>query len=415
MTDTATTTPPEIGGIGHSLKRVEDARLIEGQGNFLDDIVLPGMLYMALVRSPVAHARVKSVDTAAASAVEGVIAVVTGELMAAHNLAWMPTLSGDTQAVLATDKVRYQGQEVAAVIATDPYVAADAAELVDVDYEMLDAIVNPQQSLADGAVLIRDEKEGQTDNLVYEWETGDEAATEAAFANADRVVSLTTHYPRSHPAPLETCGIVADVNSVTGQATLYMTSQAPHAHRTLFALVAGLPEQNIRIVSPDIGGGFGNKVPIYPGYVVATAASLLIGQPVKWVETRTGNLISTGFGRDYYMTGELALNNEGRIQAMRVDMLSDQGAFYSDAQPTRFRAGLFHVCTGSYDFPHAHIKCRGALHQQGAGRGGLPVLVPHHRGVVSDRAADPDSGLRAGHRPGRDTAAQLHPTRAVPL
>ena len=367
MTDTATTTPPEIGGIGHSLKRVEDARLIEGQGNFLDDIALPGMLYMALVRSPVAHARVKSVDTAAASAVEGVIAVVTGELMAAHGLAWMPTLSGDTQAVLATDKVRYQGQEVAAVIATDPYVAADAAELVDVDYEMLDAIVNPQQSLAEGAVLIRDEKEGQTDNLVYEWETGDEAATEAAFANADRVVSLTTHYPRSHPAPLETCGIVADVNSVTGQATLYMTSQAPHAHRTLFALVAGLPEQNIRIVSPDIGGGFGNKVPIYPGYVVATAASLLIGQPVKWVETRTGNLISTGFGRDYYMTGELALTDEGRIQAMRVNMLSDQGAFYSDAQPTRFRAGLFHVCTGSYDFPHAHIKCRGAFTNKAPG------------------------------------------------
>ena len=312
MTDTATTTtPPEIGGIGHSLKRVEDARLIEGQGNFLDDMVLPGMLHMALVRSTVAHARINGIDTAAASAVEGVVAVVTGELMAAHNLAWMPTLSGDTQAVLATDKVRYQGQEVAAVIATDPYVAADAAELVDVDYEMLDAIVNPQQSLAEGAVLIRDEKEGQTDNLVYEWETGDEAATEAAFASADRVVSLTTHYPRSHPAPLETCGIVADVNSVTGQATLYMTSQAPHAHRTLFALVAGLPEQNIRIVSPDIGGGFGNKVPIYPGYVVATAASLLIGQPVKWVETRTGNLISTGFGRDYYMTGESGPHQRG--------------------------------------------------------------------------------------------------------
>ena len=366
MTDT-TTTPPEIGGIGHSVKRVEDARLIEGQGNFLDDIALPGMLHMALVRSPVAHARINGIDTDAATAVDGVLAVVTGELMAAHNLAWMPTLSGDTQAVLATDKVRYQGQEVAAVIATDPYAAADGAELVDVDYEMLDAITTPQQSLAEDAELIRDEKEGQTDNLAYTWETGDEAATEAAFASADRVVSLTTHYPRSHPAPLETCGIVADVNSVTGQATIYMTSQAPHAHRTLFALVAGLPEQNIRIVSPDIGGGFGNKVPIYPGYVVATAASLLIGQPVKWVETRTGNLISTGFGRDYYMTGELALTNEGRIQAMRVDMLSDQGAFYSDAQPTRYRAGLFHVCTGSYDFPHAHIKCRGAFTNKAPG------------------------------------------------
>ena len=367
MTDTATTTSAEIGGIGHSLKRVEDARLIEGQGNFLDDITLPGMLHMALVRSPVAHARIKGIDTAAATAVDGVLAVVTGELMAAHNLAWMPTLSGDTQAVLATDKVRYQGQEVAAVIATDPYAAADGAELVEVDYEMLEAITTPQQSLAEGTELIRDEKEGQTDNLAYTWETGDEAATEAAFASADRVVSLTTHYPRSHPAPLETCGIVADVNSVTGQATIYMTSQAPHAHRTLFALVAGLPEQNIRIVSPDIGGGFGNKVPIYPGYVVATAASLLIGQPVKWVETRTGNLISTGFGRDYYMTGELALTDDGRIQAMRVDMLSDQGAFYSDAQPTRYRAGLFHVCTGSYDFPHAHIKCRGAFTNKAPG------------------------------------------------
>ena len=366
MTDT-TTTPPEIGGIGHSVKRVEDARLIEGQGNFLDDIALPGMLHMALVRSPVAHARINGIATEAATAVDGVLAVVTGELMAAHNLAWMPTLSGDTQAVLATDKVRYQGQEVAAVIATDPYAAADGAELVEVDYEMLDAITTPQQSLADGAELIRDEKEGQTDNVAYTWETGDEAATEAAFANADRVVSLTTHYPRSHPAPLETCGIVADVNSVTGQATIYMTSQAPHAHRTLFALVAGLPEQNIRIISPDIGGGFGNKVPIYPGYVVATAASLLIGQPVKWVETRTGNLISTGFGRDYYMTGELALTNEGRIQAMRVDMLSDQGAFYSDAQPSRYRAGLFHVCTGSYDFGHAHIKCRGAFTNKAPG------------------------------------------------
>ena len=366
MTDT-TTTPPEIGGIGHSVKRVEDARLIEGQGNFLDDIALPGMLHMALVRSPVAHARINGIDSDAAMAVDGVLAVVTGELMAAHNLAWMPTLSGDTQAVLATDKVRYQGQEVAAVIATDPYAAADGAELVEVDYDMLDAITNPQQSLAEGAELIRDEKEGQTDNLAYTWETGDEAATEAAFAGADRVVSLTTHYPRSHPSPLETCGIVADVNSVTGQATIYMTSQAPHAHRTLFALVAGLPEQNIRIVSPDIGGGFGNKVPIYPGYVVATAASLLIGQPVKWVETRTGNLISTGFGRDYYMTGELALSNDGRIQAMRVDMLSDQGAFYSDAQPTRYRAGLFHVCTGSYDFPHAHIKCRGAFTNKAPG------------------------------------------------
>jgi carbon-monoxide dehydrogenase large subunit len=361
------TTPAEIGGIGHRVKRHEDARLIEGQGSFLDDLTLPGMLHLAVLRAPMAHARINGIDTSAAAALDGVVAVVTGELMAEHGLAWMPTLSGDTQAVLATDKVRYQGQEVAAVVATDRYIAEDALELIEVDYEMLPAVTTPQQALAEGTPLIRDEKEGQTDNLVYEWETGDAAATEAAFAKADRVVTLETHYPRSHPAPLETCGAVADVNSVTGQATIWMTSQAPHAIRTLFAMVAGLPEQNIRVISPDIGGGFGNKVPIYPGYVVATAASLLIGKPVKWVETRSENLISTGFARDYYMKGELAVTNDGKILALRVDMVSDQGAFYADAQPTRFRAGLFHVVTGSYDYPAAHVRCKGAYTNKAPG------------------------------------------------
>ena len=181
--------------------------------------------------------------------------------------------------------MRFQGQEVAAVIATDPYIAEDGAGLVFVDYEPLDVIVNPQQGLADGAPVIRDDKEDKADNVAYEWESGDAAATEEAFSKADRVVTLETHYPRSHPAPLETCGAIADVDPITGQVTVYMTSQAPHAHRTVFALVAGLPEHKIRIISPDLGGGFGNKVPVYPGYVIATAASLVIGKPVKWVET----------------------------------------------------------------------------------------------------------------------------------
>jgi carbon-monoxide dehydrogenase large subunit len=159
-TNPAPTTPPEIGGVGHRVRRHEDARLIEGQGRFLDDVTLPGMLHMAILRSPVAHARIRGIDTSAAAAVDGVVAVVTGDLMAQHNLAWMPTLSGDTQAVLATDKVRYQGQEVAAVIATDRYVAEDALELIEVDYEQLPPVTSPQQALADGAPVIRDEKEG---------------------------------------------------------------------------------------------------------------------------------------------------------------------------------------------------------------------------------------------------------------
>jgi carbon-monoxide dehydrogenase large subunit len=348
-----------IRGIGHSVRRKEDDRFIRGHGNYVDDVQLPGMLHMAILRSPFAHAKLNSIDASAAAAMPGVVAVVTGELMAQHNLAWMPTLSGDTQAVLATDKVRFQGQEVAAVIADDPYIAKDALEKIDVDYEPLGVVVTPQASMADGAPLIRDEKEDQTDNHVYHWESGDKDATDRAFADADRVVQLDTHYPRSHPAPLETCGCVADVDPATGQATIYMTSQAPHAIRTVFALVAGLPEENIRIISPDLGGGFGNKVPVYPGYVVATAASLLLGKPVKWIEDRTENLISTGFARDFHMHGELALKNDGTMLGLRTSLLADEGAFFADAQPSKFKAGLYHIVTGSYDMPAAHIVADG--------------------------------------------------------
>jgi aerobic carbon-monoxide dehydrogenase large subunit len=347
------------GGIGESIKRKEDARFLRGKGSYLDDFILPGMLHMAILRSPHAHARIRSIDASAASAAPGVVAVVTGDLMAQHNLAWMPTLSGDTQAVLATDKVRFQGQEVAAVVAESKYAAEDAVGLIDVDYEVLPVVTSPEAARAEGAPLIRDDKEDQRDNHIYEWEVGDREATEAAFAAAAHVVKLSTHYPRSHPAPLETCGILADVNPATGKATLYMTSQAPHAIRTVFALVAGLPEHQIRVISPDIGGGFGNKVPVYPGYVVATAASLLLGRPVKWVEDRNENLISTGFARDYHMTGELALAADGKMTGLRVHLDSDNGAFFADAQPSKFKAGLFHIVTGSYDIPAAHVTADG--------------------------------------------------------
>ena len=357
----------ETGWLGQSVKRKEDERFVVGRGNYVDDVTLPGMLFMAILRSPFAHARIRSIDTSRALELPGVVAVITGNDLAEHNLAWMPTLSGDTQAVLATDKVRMQGQEVACVVAEDVYVAHDALELIEVDYEPLPVVTTPHAALEEDAPLIRDDKEGQTDNRIYHWEAGDKEATERAFAEADRVVRLATHYPRCHPAPLECCGCVADVNPATGKATIYMTSQAPHAHRTVFALVAGLPEQNIQIISPDIGGGFGNKVPVYPGYVVATAASLLIGRPVKWIEDRTGNLISTGFARDFHMEGELALRSDGKMLGLRVRMLSDQGYAYADAQPSKFKAGLFHIVTGSYDMPAAHVVTDGAYTNKAPG------------------------------------------------
>ena len=362
-----TETPTQIRGLGHSVRRKEDDRFIRGKGTYVDDVKLPGMLHLALLRSPLAHARITSIDPSGALATPGVVAVITGRDLAAHNLAWMPTLSGDTQAVLALDKVLFQGQEVAAVVATDPYVAADALEGIEVDYEPLPPVVDPKRALDPDAPLLREDKEGQTSNHIFHWEAGDKEATDRAFAQADRVVTLDTFYPRCHPAPLETCGCVADVNPATGKATIWLTSQAPHAHRTLFALVAGLPEQNIRIISPDIGGGFGNKVPIYPGYVVATVASLLLGKPVKWVEDRTGNLISTGFARDYHMHGEMALDADGRILGLRSTVLADHGAFNAAAQPSKFPAGLFHIFTGSYDVPAAFCEVDGVYTNKAPG------------------------------------------------
>jgi carbon-monoxide dehydrogenase large subunit len=357
----------EIRGLGHRVKRKEDDRFIRGKGTYIDDIKLPGMLHMAILRSPYAHATITGIDVSKAQAIPGVVAVVTGELMAQHKLAWMPTLSGDTQAVLATDKVRFQGQEVAAVIAEDLYTAKDALELITVEYDPIEPIVTPQRAMEPNAPVIRTDKEGQDSNHIYHWESGDKDATDKAFAGADVVVALDTFYPRSHPAPVETCGCVADINPATGQATIYMTSQAPHAIRTVFALVAGLPEEKIRIVSPDIGGGFGNKVPVYPGYVVATAASLLLGRPVKWIEDRTENLISTGFARDFHMHGEMALKDDGTMTGLRVSLLADEGAFHADAQPSKFKVGLFHIVTGSYDLPAAHVTADGAYTNKAPG------------------------------------------------
>ncbi len=356
-----------VQGLGHPMRRKEDDRFLHGRGTYVDDVQLPGMLHMAILRSPVAHARVTRIDVEQAKAHPGVVAVVTGADLDAHGLAWMPTLSADTQAVLALEKVVFQGQEVAAVVAEDPYVAADALELIDVDYEPLPAVVDPRRALEPDTPLIREDKEGQTGNHIFHWEKGDKEATDRAFAEADKVVSLDTFYPRCHPAPLETCGCVADVDPVTGKCTIWLTSQAPHAHRTLFALVAGLPEQNIRIISPDLGGGFGNKVPIYPGYVIATAASLLIGRPVKWVEDRTENLISTGFARDYHMRGEMALTADGRITALRSQVIADHGAFNAAAQPSKFPAGLFHIFTGAYDVPAAHCEVDGVYTNKAPG------------------------------------------------
>jgi carbon-monoxide dehydrogenase large subunit len=350
-----------------AIPRKEDARFIRGLGTYVDDISLPGMLHGAILRSPYAHAVIRSVDVAAALAHPMVEAVLTGEDLAAQGLAWMPTLSGDVQAVLATDKVRFQGQEVAFVVARDRYSARDALALIDVDYEPLPPVIDARTALAPGTPVIRDDLPGKQDNHIFDWAAGDERATAAAFDDADVTVSCDMVYPRSHPAPLETCGMVADVDAVSGKLTLWSTSQAPHAHRTMYATVTGLPEHKIRIVSPDLGGGFGNKVPIYPGYLCAVVAAMQTGRPVKWMEDRSENLMSGSFARDYHMHGEIAATRDGKILALRARVLADHGAFNATAQPTKFPAGFFHIFTGSYDLRAAHCQVTGVYTSKAPG------------------------------------------------
>jgi len=227
-------------------------------------------------------------------------------------------------------------------------------------------LVDPHKSLDPDAPILREDRE-QKSNHIFHWEVGDRATTDRVLADSEVKASVHTVFQRCHPAPLETCGCVADFNRATGRLTIYLTSQAPHAHRTLFAIVGGIPENNIRVISPDIGGGFGNKVPIYPGYVCAVVASLTTGRPVKWIETRSENLQSTGFARDYHMTAEMSATADGRIKALRVKTLADHGAFNAAAQPTKFPAGLFSICTGAYDYPNAFCEVDGVYTNKAPG------------------------------------------------
>ena len=264
----------KLQGMGTSLLRKEDARSSAARARYVDDIKLPGMLFGALVRSPYAHARIKGIDKSKALACPGVVAVLTADDLKPVNLHWMPTLGGDVQAVLADKKVCFQLQEVAMVLATDRYAAADGAALVEVDYEELPAIVDPKKAMDKDAPIIREDIADKKEvghgprthpNHIFTWEAGDKAAADAAFASAAVTVREEILNPRVHPCPLETCGCVASFNKATGYLTVYMTTQAPHLVRTVLAMLSGVAESKIRVVGGDIGGGFGNKVPVYPG------------------------------------------------------------------------------------------------------------------------------------------------------
>ena len=326
MTPTSAERAEKLQGMGCKRKRVEDIRFVQGKGNYVDDLKLPGMLYGDFMRSPHAHARIKKIDTSKAKAVPGVLAVLTAAELKPLNLHYMPTLAGDVQAVLAEDKVLYQNQEVAFVVADERYAAADGADLVEVEYEALPCNVDPFKAMAPDAPVLRDDLAGKTEgahgarkhhNHVFTWQMGDKDATDAAFKNADVTIKELISYQRVHPCPLETCQCVASFDKIKGELTVWGTFQAPHVIRTVASLISKIPEHKIHVIAPDIGGGFGNKVGAYAGYICAIVASIVTGRPVKWVEDRIENLSTTAFARDYHMTAEIAATRDGKVTALR--------------------------------------------------------------------------------------------------
>jgi carbon-monoxide dehydrogenase large subunit len=366
----------KLQGIGCSRRRTEDQRFIQGKGNYVDDLKLPNMLFGDFVRSPHGHARIKAIRKDKALALPGVKAVLTADDLKPLKLHYMPTLAGDVQAVLADEKVLFANQEVAFVIAEDRYIAADAVELIEVEYEALPALVDPLKAMNPDAPVLREDIKDKTDgahgkrrhwNHIFTWEIGDKTATDEAFERAPVKVKEFIRYQRVHPSPLETCACVASMDKIKGELTVWGTFQAPHVVRTVASILSGIPEHKIHVIAPDIGGGFGSKVGVYPGYVCSIVASIVLGVPVKWVEDRIENLSATAFARDYHMTAELAATKDGRITALRAHVVADHGAFDSCADPTKFPAGFFNICTGSYAIPTAHVAVDGVYTNKAPG------------------------------------------------
>jgi carbon-monoxide dehydrogenase large subunit len=347
---------------GASVNRREDARFLTGRGLYTDDVKMHGTTHAVFVRSPHAHARVRSIDAAAARAHPGVRAVFTGQDLVTGGVqplpvAWLlPNLKIGERRVLVTDVVRYAGEAVAVVIADTLQAADDAAELVRVDYEVLPAVVDPEQAIG-GAVAVHP---GAPDNVAFEWTIGDAEATNAAFAKADRVVKQRLLNRRLIPNAIEPRAAHASYSPASDEYTVYVTSQNPHVHRLLMAaFVLGIPEHKLRVIAPDVGGAFGSKIFVYPEEVVAAWASKAIGRPVKWTAERRESFLTDMHGRDHVTDAEIALDANGRILGLRVDTIANLGAhvsLFGPSVPTYLYATLL---SGQYTIGAIHCRVRG--------------------------------------------------------
>ena len=369
--------------LGASIKRREDPRLITGKGTYVDDVRLVGTLNMVLVRSPHAHANITGVDTSAAAAADGVVAVYTGpdleEQLGSLPCGWVvPDTKEVPHPPLAIGKVRCVGDAVAAVVATNAQAAADAAVLVDVDYEVLDAVVDMEAGVQDGAAQVHDDA---PNNVAFEWEVGggdfDAAASSAEVRVTERIVNQ-----RLIPNPMEGRAVVADFNAGTNQLTLYTSTQIPHLVRLLLALVTGHPEHQIRVIAPDVGGGFGCKLYLYAEEVIAAVIAKDLGQPVKWVEGRQENYLATTHGRDHVGDVEIVGDSDGNVTGLRTDVYANMGAYLSTFAPAipTYLFGL--MLGGPYSIDNVQCKVTGVFTTttpvdayRGAGRPEATYLV----------------------------------------
>ena len=369
--------------IGESIKRREDERLITGKGTYVDDVRMVGMLHLSLVRSPHAHARITNVDASAALDIDGVAGVYTGadlqEQLGSLICGWVvPDTKEVPHPPIAVDKVNTVGDVVAAVVADDPRTAADAAELVVVDYDVLDAVVDMEAGVQDGAPQIHDDA---PNNIAFEWEVGggdyDAAATGAQVRVSERIVNQ-----RLIPNPMEPRGVVADFNAGTNQLTVYTSTQIPHLVRLLLALVTGHPEHQIRVIAPDVGGGFGCKLYLYAEEVIAGMIAKNLGRAVKWIEGRQENFLATTHGRDHVGQMEIVGDPEGNVTGLSTDIYANMGAYLSTFAPAipTYLFGLMLV--GPYSIDNIQCKVTGVFTNttpvdayRGAGRPEATYLV----------------------------------------
>ncbi|QSO52177.1 molybdopterin-dependent oxidoreductase [Alicyclobacillus curvatus] len=348
---------------GSTLKRREDPRLITGNGQYSEDIQLPGMLYASVVRSPHAHAKIVSVNTDAAKVLNGVVAVYTGKDLQGRigtvPTAWLPpdsNIQTPPHEVLAVNKVRYVGDGIALVVAENRYVARDAVDLIKVTYEVLPAVVEQEEAMQDGAPILHS---GVQHNVAFHWQAGN--ATDEVFDNAEVVIKHRFRQQRLIPNPMEPRAATAQYNPATGEMTVWATSQNPHIHRFLLSGILGIPEHKLRIVSVDVGGGFGAKIACYPDEAMVAFAARELKRPVKWVEDRRENFLITTHGRDMVLDVEFAGTKDGDFTGIRVKNVANMGAYLSTAGPgvPTILFGL--IVPGAYKIPYAGVDVYGVF------------------------------------------------------